>query len=90
MINVCRYVRLCQCIFLFFNSLKNLLFLFKTFESWKPPGSLRCRQVALTLIAQQLKDEDLEQLRNTFLVLDKNKARGADKSGTDLLDDAPT
>ena len=51
-----------------------LLFLVKTFESWKPPGSLRCRQVALTLIAQQLKDEDLEQLRNTFLVLDKNKA----------------
>ena len=31
------------------------------------------KKVALTLIAQQLKDEDLEQLRNTFLVLDKNK-----------------
>ncbi|CAL1127926.1 unnamed protein product [Cladocopium goreaui] len=33
----------------------------------------RMKKVALTLIAQQLKDEDLEQLRNTFLVLDKNK-----------------
>eukprot|EP00438_Fugacium_kawagutii_P033672 Skav204069 [mRNA] locus=scaffold3:515457:529911:- [translate_table: standard] len=38
------------------------------------PG-LSPRQVALTLIAQQLKDEDLEQLRNTFLVLDKNKEK---------------
>lgn len=37
-------------------------------------------QVALTLIAQQLKDEDLEQLRNTFLVLDKNKAQNAQRS----------
>jgi len=54
--------------------------------------------VALTLIAQQLKDEDLEQLRNTFLVLDKNKAHRRqiwDGSvericWTDLLDDAPT
>lgn len=33
----------------------------------------RMKKVALTLIAQQLKDEDLEQLRTTFLLLDKNK-----------------
>lgn len=40
-----------------------------------------CAQVALTLIAQQLKDEDLEQLRNTFLVLDKNKETSPEELG---------
>ncbi|CAJ1369303.1 unnamed protein product [Effrenium voratum] len=50
----------------------------------KPPNDLcgnlkkfnegsRMKKVALTLIAQQLKNEDLEQLRSAFLVLDKNK-----------------
>ena len=30
-------------------------------------------QVALTLIAQQLKDDDLKELRDTFIQLDKNR-----------------
>ena len=58
--------------------------LWKEAPKGKPPKDLcknlkkfnegsRMKKVALTLIAQQLKDEDLEQLRNTFLVLDKNK-----------------
>eukprot|EP00933_Yihiella_yeosuensis_P000239 TRINITY_DN10037_c4_g1_i1.p1 TRINITY_DN10037_c4_g1~~TRINITY_DN10037_c4_g1_i1.p1 ORF type:complete len:486 (+),score=108.29 TRINITY_DN10037_c4_g1_i1:89-1546(+) len=36
-------------------------------------GQSRMKKVALTLIAQQLKDEDLEELRNCFISLDSNK-----------------
>lgn len=38
------------------------------------PGRLvRMKKVALTLIAQQLKDDDLKELRETFIQLDKNR-----------------
>eukprot|EP00913_Durusdinium_trenchii_P031564 g29556.t1 len=33
----------------------------------------RMKKVALTLIAQQLKDDDLKELRDTFIQLDKNR-----------------
>lgn len=36
-------------------------------------GFSDARQVALTLIAQQLKDDDLRELRETFIQLDKNR-----------------
>lgn len=36
-------------------------------------GASRMKKVALTLIAQQLKDDDLKELRETFVALDKNK-----------------
>ncbi|CAE8595997.1 unnamed protein product [Polarella glacialis] len=40
----------------------------KTFHS-----TSRMKKVALTLIAQQLKDDDLKELRNCFLLMDGNK-----------------
>lgn len=36
-------------------------------------GASKMKKVALTLIAQQLKDDDLKELRETFIALDKNK-----------------
>jgi calcium-dependent protein kinase len=39
-------------------------------RSFKSVG--RLKKVALTLIAQQLRDEDIEELRSTFQALDKN------------------
>jgi calcium-dependent protein kinase len=39
-------------------------------RSFKTVG--RLKKVALTLIAQQLRDEDIEELRSTFQALDKN------------------
>ena len=37
------------------------------------PAIPRMKKVALTLIAQQLKDDDLKELRETFIQLDKNR-----------------
>ena len=37
------------------------------------PAIARMKKVALTLIAQQLKDDDLKELRETFIQLDKNR-----------------